>query len=325
MNPKIVLAFVGGLIVASGLTYIALKPAKNIPVQTAQTTPAQVPAAAEPAPVQAPEPVADSTIPPPEAAKPSPAVGRFKRVPERAVKAAPSRRPSNPAPVPAPVNTASNTPPPAVTPAPPAGSTTPPAPPAEPERNEPAPYSAPKIDVPPPPNKVTIPAGTMFTVRLGETLSTEKNQPGDSFTAVLDQPVVVDGFVIAERGSRASGRIAQLERAGKVQGVAQLALELTQIRTSDGQSVKINTGAFKKQGEASKKKDATKVGVGAAIGAAIGAIAGGGKGAAIGAGVGGAAGAGDVLLTRGQPAVMQVETRVTFRLAEPVTVTERTK
>jgi hypothetical protein len=59
------------------------------------------------------------------------------------------------------------------------------------------------------------------------------------------------------------------------------------------------------------------------IGAAIGAIAGGGKGAGIGAGVGGAAGAADVLLTRGKPADIPVETRLTFRVQEPVTITEK--
>jgi hypothetical protein len=183
----------------------------------------------------------------------------------------------------------------------------------------------PKIDVPPPPNKVTIPSGTVLTVRLSETLSTEKNQPGDQFTAVLDQPLVVDGFVLAERGARAQGKIVELERSGKVRGLANMSIELTQIRTSDGQTVRLNTGAFKREANTSRKKDAAKVGVGAAIGAAVGAIAGGGKGAAIGAGVGGAAGAGQVAMTRGEAAELPVETRVSFRLAEAVTVTEKTK
>ena len=65
------------------------------------------------------------------------------------------------------------------------------------------------------------------------------------------------------------------------------------------------------------RQDAAKVGAGAALGAIIGAIAGGGKGAAIGAGVGGGAGAGDVMATRGKPAALPSETRVTFRLQRP--------
>ena len=59
------------------------------------------------------------------------------------------------------------------------------------------------------------------------------------------------------------------------------------------------------------------------LGAAIGAIAGGGKGAAIGAGVGGAAGTGAVLTSRGQAAEVPPETRMSFRLREPITLTEK--
>ena len=162
-----------------------------------------------------------------------------------------------------------------------------------------------------------------MTVRLGETLSTEKNNAGDSFGAVLDQPLIVEGFVIAERGARVQGRVVELERSGKVKGLARLALELTHVHTSDGQNIRINTSTFTREAESSTKKDAAKVGIGAAIGAAIGAMAGGGKGAGIGAGVGGAAGAGGVLLTRGQAAELRVESRVTFRLSEPVTLTEK--
>jgi hypothetical protein len=170
---------------------------------------------------------------------------------------------------------------------------------------------------------VTIARGTLVTVRLGETLSTETNSAGDQFNAVLDQPLEVDGFVIAERGAKAQGRIVELEKSGRVKGLARMAVELTHLHTSDGQNVRINTSAFTRQAESSTKRDAAKVGIGAAIGAAIGAMAGGGKGAGIGAGAGGAAGAGDVLLTRGKPAELRVETRISFRVSEPVTLSER--
>ncbi|MBL8221078.1 MAG: hypothetical protein JNL62_17725, partial [Bryobacterales bacterium] len=55
----------------------------------------------------------------------------------------------------------------------------------------------------------------------------------------------------------------------------------------------------------------------------LGAIFGGGKGAATGAGAGGAAGAGTVLATRGKPVVLPAETRISFRLSQPVTIIER--
>jgi hypothetical protein len=98
---------------------------------------------------------------------------------------------------------------------------------------------------------------------------------------------------------------------------------LTRIHTSDGQDVAIQTDSFERRAESSQMSNAEKIGGGAAVGAIIGAIAGGGKGAAIGAGVGGGAGTGDVLLTRGRPANLPSETRITFRLRAPVTLTER--
>jgi hypothetical protein len=326
MNSRVMLAFIAGLLFASGVTYYLVKPRPPAPVEAAQPSapsalPATPAAAESPTPAQ-PAAAEQVAAPEPAPAKPSPAVRRAERAANRPKPAPVTIAQNVPAPVPAPPSTAS---------APPAVSTPAPAPVSQPEPAErqpdpPAPVPVPNLPPPPPePNHVTIPAGTLLTVRLSETLSTERNQPGDQFSAVLDQPLVVDGFVIAERGARAQGRIVELNRSGKVRGLAELAVELTQFRSSDGQTVKINTASFTRQADSSKKSDAAKIGVGAAIGAAIGAIAGGGKGAAIGAGVGGAAGAGDVMMTRGKAAELPVETRVSFRLSEPVTVTERLK
>jgi hypothetical protein len=179
------------------------------------------------------------------------------------------------------------------------------------------------LPAPEPPHKVTLNAGTLLPVRLVDGLSSERNAPGDAFTGTLDKELVVDGFVIAERGARVEGRVVGSERGGKVRGMAALAVELTRFRTSDGQTVAIQTDTFERQAEPDRRGDATKVGAGAAVGAIIGAIAGGGKGAAIGAGAGGAAGAGGVLLTRGKPATLPSETRISFRRSSAVTVTER--
>lgn len=173
------------------------------------------------------------------------------------------------------------------------------------------------------PKTVTIPAGTLLSVRIDDRLSSDTVHTGDSFRASLDQPLVVDGAVVAERGARIEGRVTESDRGGKVSGVATLALELVRLNTSDGQRVRVQTEGFTKTAEKSTKKDAAKVGIGAGLGAAIGAIAGGGKGAAIGAGLGGAAGTGAVLTSRGQAAEVPAETRMTFRLREAITLTEK--
>ncbi len=87
--------------------------------------------------------------------------------------------------------------------------------------------------------------------------------------------------------------------------------------------MRLSTSHFTRQAKSTKGKDAKKIGIGAGVGAAIGAIAGGGKGAAIGAGVGGGAGTGAVLATHGDPAVIGAESRLSFTLREPVTITEQ--
>jgi len=176
------------------------------------------------------------------------------------------------------------------------------------------------------PRSVTIPAGTLITVRLNETLSSSNNEEGYNFHATLDAPLVVDGLVLAERGSQQTGRIIQVEKAGRVKGQSKLVLELTELQTSDGQRTEIQTDPFSREGKGKledKRQVAMRTGIGAAMGAALGAMIGGGKGAAIGAGAGAGGGAGSVLVTKGEEIQLGTETRISFRLKEPVTLTEK--
>jgi hypothetical protein len=175
----------------------------------------------------------------------------------------------------------------------------------------------------PEPRTATLPAGLALTVRLDHTLSTERNQGGDDFQSALDEPLIVDRLVIAEKGARVNGRVVRADRAGRVTGRAFLALELTSLETQDGQLIAIKTQIADEEGRDTQKKDAAKIGIGAGIGAALGAIIGGGKGAAIGAATGAGAGAGTVAATRGEPVVLRPETKLEFRLSQPVTVTEQ--
>ncbi len=171
---------------------------------------------------------------------------------------------------------------------------------------------------PPKPEPVTISAGTPITIRTQAELSTKTAKAGDSFTAMLAEPMVIEGKVIAPRGSQAEGRVVDSDPGGRVKGVASISVRLTQLRVGD-RSVAIETRPIARQAHATKRKDAAKIGIGAGIGAAIGAIAGGGEGAAIGAASGGAAGTGVVLATHGDPAIIAAESVLTFKLTAPLT------
>jgi len=333
MNTNVVLAFVGGAVLASGIVYVAVKPAAtpkvaSVSIVAKPPAPAEPVATVVPAPAQPAEPAAAAPAEPDR--KPSPMARRERR--EKPVRIAQARPPAQPQltqPInrQRPVNDARQEPatPIQQSPQPETVQAPVPAPaPAAPPVLA-APEPAPRVELPvvESPHSVTIQAGTVLNVRIGETLSTKHNQSGDTFLATLDQPLVVDGFVIAERGARLEGRVVESNPGGKVQGTAHLTVQLAKLNTSDGQHVSINTASYTRQAGSSRGTDAAKIGAGAAIGAAIGAIAGGGKGAGIGAGVGGAAGAGDVVMTRGKPAEIPVETRLTFRITDPLELTER--
>lgn len=170
------------------------------------------------------------------------------------------------------------------------------------------------------PDKLTIPAGTILLIRTNDFLSSDRNQIGDQFTAVLEQPVVVQGWVVARRGQTLIGQVKAAQKAGRVKGVSQLGLELTDLSVVSGQQVPILTELWKGSAGTSHGQDANTIAGTTGLGAIIGAAADWGRGAAIGAGVGAAAGIGAVLLTRGRPTEIEQETPLSFRLLDPVTI-----
>jgi hypothetical protein len=110
------------------------------------------------------------------------------------------------------------------------------------------------------------------------------------------------------------------QRAGRVKGVSQLALTLTDVALVDGQSIPVSTELWQGTGGTSHGADAATIATTTGVGAAIGAAANLGTGAAVGAGAGLLAGIGAVLLTRGRPTIIPPETELTFRFTDAVTI-----
>lgn len=182
---------------------------------------------------------------------------------------------------------------------------------------QPAGANRPSYGLPP---EVTLKPGTHLTVRLNQMLSSDRNQPGDTFVASLAQPVVVDGIVIANRNQLVYGRVAVAERA-RSGSPSRLGLELTSLTLADGSQAPLRSQLAARRGG----KTPTDVQVGTvatttAVGATIGAAADWGRGAAIGAGVGAVAGLAGVMLTRNRPTVVYPESALTFAVLDPLTV-----
>jgi hypothetical protein len=175
----------------------------------------------------------------------------------------------------------------------------------------------PSYGVPP---EITVRPGTYMTVRLEQPLSSDRNQPGDTFVASLAQPLVVDGVVVANRNQTVYGRVAEADKAHSDRP-SRLALELTSVTLADGTQLPLRSQLVNRQG--GRTPTGEQVGTVAAttgIGAVIGGAAGYGTGAAVGAGVGAVAGIAGVLLTRNHPTVVYPETALTFAVEAPMTI-----
>ena len=170
------------------------------------------------------------------------------------------------------------------------------------------------------PQTLTIPVGTVITVRVAQFLSSDQNRPGDLFNVTLNQPLVVDGWVMAQRGQIAYGRVAVAQKAKVGHGVSQLGVELSQLTLVDGQQIPVRTQLAQASGRSATGQNVATVGVTTGIGAAIGAAANGGEGAGIGAGIGAAAGIIGVLRSPGRPTEIPPETMLTFQLTAPLTI-----
>src|SRR6266478_3301407 len=154
--------------------------------------------------------------------------------------------------------------------------------------------------------KITVPAGTRLRVALVEGVSTTKNSPGDRFTATLAEPVIVDGKMVLEKGTKVRGSVVDVKESGRVKGRASIQLTLNEI-VRDGKSLPISTKPFIAVAESTKKRDAAMIG-------------GGGKGAAVGAAIGGGAGTGTVLATKGKEIHYGPETRLSFTLSNSMEI-----
>jgi hypothetical protein len=197
--------------------------------------------------------------------------------------------------------------------------------PAAPARSEAAPRAESRREAPPAApvvRAVTVPAGTALPLELMTALSSETAQVETLVQARLRRAVQIDGHTAIPAGTVLAGTVTDVARAGRVQGRSRLVFRFDSATVS-GVRENLRTEPITVEGEATKKEDATKIGVGAGIGAAIGAIAGGGSGAAKGAAIGGAAGTGAVLATRGKEVELAAGTDITATTANAVTVEAR--
>jgi hypothetical protein len=186
--------------------------------------------------------------------------------------------------------------------------------------------AAPAQPAPNLPAKLTVPVGAIISVRTSQWLSSDRNHAGDTFSAVLDQPVVAHGWVVARRGQTVIGRVDIAQKASDGNGVSKLGLEISELTLVDGEQIPVSTEmqqtapAPRSGYPGSTERNVATVGTTTVLGTIVGATVGGRTGAAIGAGLGVTAGIAAILYTRGQPTTVAPETLLSFRLAAPLEI-----
>jgi hypothetical protein len=182
---------------------------------------------------------------------------------------------------------------------------------------QPIPNPAPPPDQPPQP--VLVPSGTNIVIRMIDPVDSRTNTVGQTFSASVADPVVLNGKTVIPRGADVVVKLVDASESGKLSGKTELSLDLVSVKVN-GKVVNINTQSVTQASSDRGKGTAEKAGGGAVLGAVIGAIAGGGKGAAIGAGAGAAAGTAAQVATKGQQVKVPAETRLTFMLQQDVQI-----
>jgi len=166
---------------------------------------------------------------------------------------------------------------------------------------------------------VTVPEETAIHVTLDQGISSNQNRPGDHFEATISQPVVLNDKVVIPQGTPVDGIVVDARPSGHLMGRAhlQLALESMQL---NGKTYDLRTSSSYRRGGDHKKRNWAFIGGGAGGGALIGAAAGGGKGALIGGPIGAGAGTAVAYFTGKKDIHLRPETRLEFRLQQPVIV-----
>ncbi len=166
----------------------------------------------------------------------------------------------------------------------------------------------------------TIAANTPVVVRLIDAADSSHDALGKEYRASLDEPLLNQtGEIVAPRGSDVLIVLTNRQESGPFAGKTELRLALRSLMIQGKRYDASSTDVVEASSSRTARSGKTISGL-AAAGAVIGAIAGGGKGAAIGAGSGATLGTLGEVFTSGQRVRVPSETRLTFRLQQPLLV-----
>jgi hypothetical protein len=172
---------------------------------------------------------------------------------------------------------------------------------------------------------LTVPTGTTIDLALDVELSTETNEPGDQFTATVQQPIHdPDGRLVIPAGASVRGRVTHVQKSGRVGETALLNLAIEAVSWDDARyplEATVVQANPERVSRSTTSEQVGKVAAGAAAGAILGRVLGGkNKDAIKGAVVGAAAGTAIALGTADVDAVLKKGSLMVIRTERPLEV-----
>lgn len=180
----------------------------------------------------------------------------------------------------------------------------------------------------------TVSTGTVFRVRMNNSISSKTARVGDTFTTTVTEPVYSStGVVVIPTGSTVTGRVDSVIPAKKGGNPGQISVRFTSVRLPTGRLRAINgdltdldSKSAKSDNESVASGDKMKnrkiifIGGGGAGGAVLGAAIGGGKGALIGGLLGAGAGFLGEKFTKGEDAQVKSGTEFGIYLNQAISM-----
>lgn len=169
------------------------------------------------------------------------------------------------------------------------------------------------------PELVTVPPGTVVTVRLLDTASSHASAPGETIRAAVVDPVTAGETVAIPAGATAIGRVEDAH-VPKIGGRARLRVDFVSLELPSGETVPVS-GSVSAVGKSEAGKDAAAIAGGAVAGAILGhQVEDDDEGKVVGGVVGGGVGSAIAHRTKGKAVEFPAGTVIDLRLEMPVTV-----
>ncbi len=108
-----------------------------------------------------------------------------------------------------------------------------------------------------------IPANTVIYVRLQQALTSSSAQPGQTFAAVLDEPVLVQDQTVAPKGAEITGKVLAARESGRLRKAGYVRITLSAISVN-GKTLPLQTTSVIAAGGSFKNRNLGIIGGGTA-------------------------------------------------------------